>query len=237
MNAIYCGPAPLPQEIWGSWNFDPILLLALVGLGVTLRREPAGIAAVALLFLAFVSPLCALSSALFSARVVHHVILILGAAPLLALVTKHRVRGGVALPFAVSTIILWLWHHPVAYDLALSNVAVYWLMQLSLLGSAIWFWRAVYTAEVSPVERFLFVLFSFAQMGMLGAVLTFAPTALYAAHSIAPFDWDLTPLRDQQLGGLIMWVPAGIPYAAIAALLARRSWGRLREDMACRTGS
>lgn len=227
MNSIYCGPAPLPQEIWVSWNLDPFLIAALIAMTVVVRRSPAGLAAVAILIVAFVSPLCALSSALFSARVVHHVLLIAGAAPLLSIALRTPMRHGIALPFAVSTLVLWGWHHPAAYDLALSNVAVYWLMQLSLLASATWFWRAVFTSDNAPVERIVFVVASFAQMGMLGAILTFAPNALYAAHVIAPFDWGLTPLRDQQLGGLIMWVPAGLPYAAAAVLLARRSWNRL----------
>src|SRR5690606_28142524 len=120
----------------------------------------------------------------------------------LALALRARMPGGIALPFAASTLILWAWHHPSAYDLALSNMAVYWLMQLTLLGSAIWFWQAVFTDDGAPIERVLFVVGSFAQMGMLGAILTFAPSSLYAAHAFAPFDWGLTPLRDQQLGGL-----------------------------------
>lgn len=227
MDGIYCGPPPRPLDIWTSWNFDPALLIALAALGLLLRREPAGIAAVAVLFFAFVSPLCALSSALFSARVVHHVLLVTVAAPLLALALPAKGSTGTALPFATSTLILWGWHHPVAYDLALSNIAVYWLMQLTLLGSAFWFWRAVLAGGITPVERILFIVASFAQMGMLGAILTFAPAALYAVHGMAPFEWGLTPLWDQQLGGLIMWVPAGIPYAIAAVLVVRRSWNQL----------
>ncbi len=232
MDRTYCGPPPLPAELWTSWNLDPFLLIALAVLTIAVRREPAGLAAVAVLIVAFVSPLCALSAALFSARVVHHVLLVAGAAPLLAVALGGRARGGIAMPFAVSALILWAWHAPAAYDLALSNVAVYWLMQITLLGSAVWFWHSVIAADGAPVERLVFVIASFAQMGMLGAVLTFAPDALYTAHAVAPFDWGLSPLRDQQLGGLIMWVPAGLPYAATAIVLARQSWAGLRDNRA-----
>lgn len=227
MEGTYCGPPPLPEAIWTSWNADPVLLAALVAMGVVLRREPAGMGAVAILTLAFVSPLCALSSALFSARVVHHVLLVAVAAPLLALALRPARHGAIALPFAVSSLILWAWHHPAAYDLALANIAIYWLMQITLLGSAVWFWGAVFAAGGTPVERILFIVAGFAQMGMLGALLTFAPEPLYAAHALAPFDWGLTPLQDQQLGGLLMWVPAGVPYGVAAAFLARRHWTRL----------
>lgn len=227
MDRIYCGPPPPPEALWTSWNLDPLLLVALAALIVAMRRNPAGLAASAVLIIAFVSPLCALSSALFSARVVHHVLLFAVAAPLLALATDRRAAGGIAWPFAVSTAVLWSWHLPAAYDLALSHVGVYWLMQLTLLGSALWFWRAVFAARDGPVDAIVFVVAGFAQMGLLGAILTFAPSALYAAHAVAPLAWGLTPLQDQQLGGLIMWVPAGLPYAAAAVLLARRGWRRL----------
>jgi putative membrane protein len=232
MNEIYCGPPPLPEDIWASWNFDPLLWGALLILAAVMRRSASGLFGVAVLFVAFVSPLCALSSALFSARVVHHVLLVAVAAPLLAAALPRR-AGGRALPFALASVVLWGWHYPAAYDLALSHVAVYWLMQLSLLGSALWFWRAVLAAGDTPVEPIVYVVASFALMGMLGAVLTFAPSALYTAHAVAPLDWGLTPLRDQQLGGLIMWVPAGLPYAAMAVVLARRNWHRMAEDAAC----
>lgn len=233
MDTLYCGPAPLPIDLWARWNLDPILLFSLAVLTVLLRREPMGLLAVAVLVVAFVSPLCALSSALFSARVVHHVLLVAVAAPLLASAWPSPRSNGVWLPFALSTLVLWAWHHPAAYDPALANVAVYWLMQITLLGSALWFWRAVFAAKEAPVLQLVVIVAAFAQMGMLGALLTFAPQALYAAHAVAPFDWGLTPLGDQQLGGLIMWVPAGIPYAVAAALLARRSWVRLRDYSAC----
>ncbi|SDY34040.1 cytochrome c oxidase assembly protein [Citreimonas salinaria] len=228
MNGIYCGPPPLPQDIWTSWNLDPALILGLLALTVVFRRDPAGLAGVAVLTVAFVSPLCALSSALFSARVVHHVLLIAVAAPLLARALPLLRAGPIALSFAVATAVLWAWHLPAAYDLALSHKGVYWIMQITLTGSAVWFWRAVQADERAPVDALLFVLAAFAQMGMLGALLTFAPQPLYAAHAIAPMDWGLTPLADQQLGGLLMWVPAGIPYAVAAALIARGGWSRMR---------
>ncbi|QFT96002.1 Cytochrome c oxidase caa3 assembly factor [Roseovarius sp. THAF8] len=175
MDGIYCGQPPPPAELWASWNLDPAVLAALLGLMVLLRREPAGLAAVAVMFVAFVSPLCALSSALFSARVLHHVLLAAVAAPLLAVACRGRGGPGLALPFSVSTAVLWIWHVPASYDFALSNVAVYWLMQLTLLGSAVWFWRDRFATQDAPVDRLVFVVAGLAQMGMLGAILTFAP--------------------------------------------------------------
>ena len=74
----------------------------------------------------------------------------------------------------------------------------------------------------APVDALLYILAAFAQMGMLGALLTFAPQQLYAAHAIAPLDWGFTPLADQQLGGLLMWVPAMLPYLGAGLWLVLR---------------
>ena len=219
----YCGAAPLPELALRSWNLDPLLLAGLLLLLVVLRNARTGPAAVGVLAFAFVSPLCAISVGLFSARVVHHVLLVAVAAPLLAAALPARRRSGVALPFLVSTALLWAWHLPAAYDLALSEVVVYWVMQLTLLGSAVWFWRSVLSAR-GGIDAVLWSLAGLMQMGALGALLTFAPAPLYAVHGLAPLAWGLTPLADQQLGGLIMWVPAMLPYAAMIALSARRGW-------------
>lgn len=229
---IYCGPAPDPEGLWLRWNLDPLALGLLALLLLATARDRNGALAVAVLAVAFVSPLCALSSALFSVRVVHHVLLVAVAAPLLAQVWPARRSGHAALAFAVSTAVLWAWHAPAAYDLALSHVGVYWVMQLSLLASATWFWREVFAAGRSPVEALTLIVAGFAQMGLLGAILTFAPEPLYVAHAVAPLAWGLTPLADQQLAGLLMWIPAGLPYAAAGAVVARRAWADLRSGVA-----
>jgi putative membrane protein len=76
------------------------------------------------------------------------------------------------------------------------------------------------------------VLAGYIQMALLGALLTFAPKTLYAIHAVAPLDWGFTPLGDQQLGGLIMWVPAGLPFAAWGALVARLGWQAVAKGLA-----
>ena len=121
----YCGPAPLPADLWSRWNLDPLALAVLVGLALWAGRSRPGAAATVVLAFAFLSPLCALSSALFSARVVHHVALVAVAAPLFALSRPARVPKAVGLPFLLATGALWLWHAPLAYDAALGHKALY----------------------------------------------------------------------------------------------------------------
>lgn len=224
LSGIYCGPAAVPGDLLGRWNLDPLLLAALAGLGFVLRRSAAGMLALAVLVAAFVSPLCALSAALFSARVVHHVLLVAVAAPLLALALPVRRTLSPGAGLLLSTLVLWGWHLPAAYDLAMADMGVYWIMQLTLLGSAAVFWQAVLDPRAASGTALLSIVAAYVQMGMLGALLTFAPDALYAIHQVAPMAWGLTPLADQQLGGLIMWVPAGLAYGLWGALVARRAW-------------
>lgn len=214
----YCGAAPLPGDWLASWNGDPLLLLGLALVAyLAWRRDaaPAFWAGMALLVLLFVSPLCALSSALFSVRVAHHVILTAVAAPLLLWGLPRLVVSGSAALWAAGHILLfWVLHAPAPYVAALSNDLIFWTMQLSLLASAMTFWGALRRAS-APIA-ILLLLAMMVQMGLLGALITFAGTPLYAPHAISTLAWGLTPLEDQQLAGLIMWAPAAALYLAAA---------------------
>ena len=225
----YCGPAPLPAELLSRWNFDPLAIALLVALVIWAGCTRPAAAGIIVLAFAFLSPLCALSSALFSARVLHHVLLVAVAAPLLALSRPARAATAVGLPFILATAALWLWHAPAAYDAALGHMAVYWVMQATLFGSAYLFWRAVFSQHAGSGVGWVFL--AYLAMGLLGAILTLAPDAVYATHAVAPLLWGLTPLSDQQLGGLIMWMPAGLPFAVWGGLLARRAWRHMGEPL------
>ncbi|MDQ0836536.1 cytochrome c oxidase assembly protein [Sphingomonas faeni] len=211
------------------WNGDPVLLVTLAVSALAMTRLPdarriAGLAGIAVLFVAFVSPLCALTTALFSARAVHHLLLVTVAAPLLAVALQPRRAIGMAITIALplSTAILWGWHAPALYDAALGHVGIYWIMQATLLASGWLFWAAVLHAR--PAEAAAGIIGGAVQMGFLGALLTFAGRPLYAAHLSTTVAFGIGPLADQQLAGLVMWVPGMAPYAAAAAWIATRRW-------------
>jgi putative membrane protein len=223
----YCGPPPVPAEIVGAWNLDPYLLAALAIAGVAGFGAAAGPRrkvwfglGFSVLCVAFISPLCALSAALFSARAGHHVLLISLAAPMLAMALPRFLSWRLVPAAAFHTAVLWFWHWPGAYAAALSHDGVYWAMELSLLLSAIAFWRTALDQDDLPSVSAAF-LGIMMQMSLLGALLTFATTPLYTAHFETTIAWGLSPLTDQQLAGLIMWVPGALPYFA-AGLLALR---------------
>ena len=226
----YCGPAPTAAALWSRWNLDPVLwlLLALAAfaLAVAAARNARvsrarAAAAWGVLALLFVSPLCAATSALFAARVTHHVLLVAVAMPLLA--RAWPVRAGARSRLAEWTLLqagmFWAWHAPAAYAWTFSGDAGYWLMQATLGGSAWLFWRALRGASAPAALAAL--LATMLQMGLLGALLTFAPAPLYAPHLLSTASFGITPLEDQQLGGLLMWVPASLLYAGMAAVRVR----------------
>lgn len=230
MTPAYCGPAPVPETLMTAWNADlaalalcAVLIVAHGGRGRRAGRLSLALAVVLVLVL-FISPLCALTVALFSARVAHHVLLVAVAAPLLALAFPERSgaprRVGLSALVILHAAIVWLWHAPAVYEVAIRGALPYWAMQASLLGSAVFLWRRVLSPGVGTGPALMALLATATQMGMLGALLTFARQPLYAPHADTTIPYGLTPLADQQLAGLVMWVPAALPYLLAAVLLA-----------------
>lgn len=212
----YCGTAPSPGAWATTWNFDPVLLtglivsLAVAHIAADRKAFAAGWMVIAILF---VSPVCALTSALFSVRVTHHVLLAGAAAPLLARAFALRSAHIVAAT-AASIATLYAWHVPAVYEAALASTAIYWLLTLALLAGATWFWVAV--RSVGAPAAIAALLVTMVAMGLLGALLTFTGSPLYAPHYVTTRAWGLSPLEDQQLAGLVMWAPAAGLYLAAA---------------------
>ncbi len=121
---------------------------------------------------------------------------------------------------------MWAWHAPALYEAALGNEAVHALEHLTFLGSGIVFWWALLRVGRSGAMDYAFgVLYAFAAFllsGLLGALLTFSTAPWYAIYLPRTAAWGMTPMQDQQLAGLIMWIPAGVVYSAagIAVFLA-----------------
>ncbi len=237
----YCGPGAVPAELWSRWNLDPVLLAGLAVLtGVLVlatRADPRGrwlgLGAVLVLIIGFVSPLCALSSALFTARTLHHVLLVAVAAPLLAWAVGplRRWLGAVRVVGVFGfAVLFWAWHTPEAYAWALSNDAAYWTMQIGLLATAVVFWMSVRVS--SGPAAVVALLITMVQTGLLGALLVFMPDAIYAPHLLTTAAWGLSPLEDQQLAGLIMWAPAAGVYLGAALVILGRWIGPDRQARA-----
>jgi putative membrane protein len=227
----YCGSPPTPGAL--DWNLDPVLIAVLLALSVAhvgfayshgVAKQGAAACAFGwlVLSLALISPLCNLSVALFSARVTQHMVIALLAAPLMArgLVfapAARRLPTGYAwMAAVVFAAIFWIWHSPAFYDETLRSNLVYWLMHATTVAAALGLWIAVFTSS-GPLA-FLLLFASGLQMSLLGALLTFADVPLFSVHEFTTAAWGLTWLQDQQLGGLVMWVPAGLLLTAYSAI-------------------
>jgi len=247
----YCGAPPDPTTFLSRWNIDPVLLAALlaIALGYAFVSANAALESAAarrgrgacfyggwlIGSAALISPLCALSVSLFSARVAQHMVLETIAAPLIAIglpplrtpPAAHTLAAAGA--FAAS---LWFWHAPGPYAATFDSNWTYWLMHATAFGAALLLWRTLFRVDEHHLGVSLAAaLATSLQMGFLGALFTFANRPLFAAHAFTTGAWGMSPLEDQQLGGVIMWIPAGgVCLAAIIVALTtamRRSESRL----------
>src|SRR3954471_4258872 len=133
-------------------------------------------------------------------------------------------------------IILWVRHLPVLFQPTIENEWVHALQHLSFFLSAVLFWWAVIHGPRKRMEYGMAVLYMFTtalHSGALGALLTFTRNLWYPVYSGSTRQWGLSPLEDQELGGLIMWVPAGIVYIA-AGLALFAAWLRESEQRSFR---
>jgi putative membrane protein len=132
-------------------------------------------------------------------------------------------------------VILWVWHIPSWFQATIDNDVVHTLQHCSFLFSALLFWWAVThgPGRAAAYGMTLLYLFTTAlHSGLLGLLITVANRVWYPAYSGTTQSWGLTPLEDQQLGGLIMWIPAGVVYV-VAALAFMAGWireSRLRAE-------
>jgi putative membrane protein len=118
---------------------------------------------------------------------------------------------------------IWVWHAPVLFEAALRNPFVHWLQHLSFFLTALLFWWSLLHGRerTRGYGAGVFYLFATAlHSGFLGILLSLARRPIYPAQTSAAAEWGLTPLEDQQLAGLIMWIPGGLVYAGAALALA-----------------
>lgn len=267
------GHTPADFDFWRAWSARPgvVIPIALAtavyyaglwrlwthagaGRGISRARAASYTAGLLTLVAALMSPLDAVTSALFSLHMIQHLLLILVAAPLLvlgrpeiallwALPSRWRRRVGrversVARALAggddamgqgpiwvilIATGVLWAWHTPQLYDLAVRNDAVHTAEHAGFVLTAVLFWASVLRLRqrerMGGGLRILYVFAMALQGSILGALITFASRPLYASHVELSQAWGLEPLVDQQIAGLIMWVPPSLLYVGVAAYL------------------
>jgi putative membrane protein len=134
-----------------------------------------------------------------------------------------------AVAWSVHAAALWAWHAPALFEAAVRHESVHMLQHASFFASALLFWWSLLGARAGRREgaALLYLFTTALHGGALGALLTMAGRPWYGGvYQDGASPWGFTPLEDQQLGGLIMWVPAGLVYlgAALALLASWLSW-------------
>ena len=189
---------------------------------------------------------------LFSAHMAQHLLLLLVVPPMLLLglpasllapawrtprlrrLVRTLSRPAVAWGVGIGTI--WVWHVPVLYNATLGSAAAHLVEHVSFLATGVVFWWVVLgplrEARLSAPAAALYLLAATLATSVLGILLTFTRVGLYPAYlhpgdplGIAPLirtGWGLSPEVDQQVGGLLMWIPGGLVYlVAMLGVLVR----------------
>ena len=214
--------------------------------GVGLTNVLAFVAGWCVLVIAAAPGVDALAHTWLFAHMVQHLLLVTLAAPLLALGRPaipfvemvpsrwrrdalrmaHRILALAFIAWTAHTITLWAWHAPALYDAAVSRDALHALEHATLLGTALWFWSAL--VDATRRQRLgvaaLWVFATALHSTLLGVLLVVAPRPWYPHYASAGD--GVRALEDQQLAGLIMWVPAGVVLTG-AGLALVAAW--LRE--------
>lgn len=219
-----------------------------VGHGASLLQTSSFVLGWLCMVAALASPLHDLSRRLFAAHMVEHELVMTVAAPLLVLARPlgamlwafpRTWRRGVARAsqvFAylvgwdmwsrplIATLMhaaaIWLWHVPPVFDTALGSELLHWLQHLSFLVTALFFWWAMFGLRKRPGVAIACLFVTGMHTGALGVLLTMAQQPMYPLQAKLATAYGADPLQDQQLAGLIMWVPAGLVYVAAALALA-----------------
>ncbi len=209
------------------------------------------------LTLALVSPVHRAGSSLFSAHMIQHELLMAVAAPLLVLGKPmaafmwglpERMRRPVSRVFSLSipplaafllhAAAIWVWHAPRLYDASVNNEFAHIAQHSSFLGSALLFWWSLFhsrSRKGSEGAAIIYLFLTGIHTTLLGALIALSSAPFYSVYTDATTtSWGLTAIEDQQLGGIIMWVPAGMVYLGAALYLMLRWINQSAERVAKR---
>lgn len=181
---------------------------------------------------AILPPLADVSEQLFAAHMMQHLLIIVVATPLLVLSRAFEGLHRFALfrrltqPVWAWTIfvgVFLLWHWPAAFQWSARNEATILLEHASILLGAFLFWSVALSSRgqqwLSYGARALFVMTAAVATDLPGVIMVFAPRAICTMPGENAVRWGLTPLQDQQIAGLLMWVPANLVFFSIATWL------------------
>jgi putative membrane protein len=231
------------------WDWEPSVVVGCAALLAcylavvrkrSLVRMPFFLAGVVLLLLDLVSPIDALADRyLFSAHIVQHFLLALVIPPLLLLGTPsfelgaisklERIVGHPPVSWLLGVGTMLVWHIPALFNAALTNDGLHIFQHLSFLVTGTIFWWPILgplqDRHLAPLAAVAYLFSACACCSLLGAFLTFGPAGLYPAYTGY---MGLDVKSDQQLGGLLMWIPGCFVYLSGILSTVMRWYGAER---------
>ena len=184
---------------------------------------------------------------LFSAHMVQHLLLSLAVPPLLLVGTpgwllrpllEQRLIGRIARAitrptrcFIIFNVVIAAWHLPPMYNTAMAYHPVHIVQHLTFMAASMLMWWP-FLSPLPELPRLAYpgqMLYCFLMvipMSIVAIYIAMADHVLYPAYSVAPRVWDITPLSDQQIGGLIMWVPGGLLFYVVMTFVFFKWAGR-----------
>jgi len=240
--------AALLLPLWAYSYGVMVLWRGGVGRGVTRGQVGMFVLGIFTLFIALMSPVDPLGEQLLSMHMVQHVLLMIVAPPLLVIgatpsiflwvlplkwrrtlgrgtaprTRLRRVWSAISAPFTawmLHAAAIWLWHLPGLYQAALVHPLIHWLEHAVFFGTGLLFWQAALRHDKRRLLGVLLIFTTALHSSILGALMTFAGSVWYPLYLESTQVWGLTALEDQQVAGLIMWIPAGMIYLIAAVWL------------------
>lgn len=188
---------------------------------------------------------------LFSAHMIQHLLLTLLVPPLLIVgVPGWMLRPALQYPaigatarfltrakvcFAAFNLVLIAWHLPVLYNAAMANHGVHIVQHLMFMAAAVMLWWPVLSQlpelpRLSYPMQMLYLFLTTIPMSIVAVYITYSENLLYPAYAAAPRIWNLSPMEDQLVGGLIMWIPGGLLFFAVITVIFFRWQAAGAED-------
>ena len=182
-------------------------------------------------------------SYLFSAHMVQHLMLALVVAPLLIMgLTAEMLRPVIAVrgigpvarwltspirTFAIFNVVVAAWHLPPLYNFALAHHPVHIVQHLMFLAASVLMWWPVLSPvpelpRLSYPGQMLYLFLMSIPMAIISVYIAYADGILYPMYASAPRVWAITPMNDQLIGGLIMWIPGGLYFYTIISIVFYR---------------
>lgn len=220
---------------------------------VTGARKASFFFALFIIFASLNGPIHDLSDVyLFSAHMVQHLMLMLAMPPLMIYgvpgwmlrpLVRHKVTGAIARAvtrpitcFAIFNVVIVFWHLPIFYNAALADHGIHIVEHLMFMAGAVLMWWPLLSQlpelpRLAYPAQMLYCFLMSVAMSIPAVYISMAEEVLYPAYSTAPRVWGLSPMDDQLLGGLVMWVPGGLIFVGIMSVVFFK-WAASGEDHA-----